>query len=157
MVRRTSQAGFTLIEVLLVLVIILMLASAVVVFVMPEREGAQRNATRVQLDGIVQALERFALGVGQYPTEEMGGLQALVERPEFENERLADRWNGPYVRRGTDFVDVWGFDLIYERQDADAAAEGNGPGYLLFSVGPDGQRDTDDDIYPTGMEPDDGQ
>lgn len=158
MVRRASHTGFTLIEVLLVLVIILMLAGAMVVFVLPQSEAAEVDTTRMKLNSIVNALDTFRLQVGQYPTEEAGGLDALLEEPEAEgeNDRMADRWRGPYVDRGTEFVDAWGYDLVYEAQDAELATEDDDTGpYRLFSVGPDGQQDTEDDVFPTGQEPDD--
>lgn len=155
MIGRTARTGFTLIEVLLVLVIILMLAGAMVAFVLPQSEGAERDATQLKLDQIETALDTFRLQVGQYPSEEMGGLQALMEQPEFENERQADRWRGPYLRPGTDLTDSWGYDLVYEPQDTTLDDESGGRGYRLFSVGPDGQQDTDDDVFPSGHQTDD--
>ncbi|MEX2673288.1 MAG: type II secretion system major pseudopilin GspG [Phycisphaeraceae bacterium] len=154
MVRRVAKSGFTLIEVLLVLVIILMLAGAMVVFVLPQSEGAERDTTQLKLDQIETALQTFRLQVGQYPTEDMGGLDALGEQPEFENERLGDRWRGPYVSRGTEFTDAWGYDLVYEPQDAALSDEENAEPYRLFSVGPDGQQETDDDVFPSGHQSD---
>lgn len=147
--RRISRArragGFTLIEILLVIVIIMMLAAALVVFVLPQREGAERNTTRLLLMQVQNALDTYRLNVGRYPTEDEGGLGALLVRPQFENEALGERWQGPYLKRGTRLLDAWGNQLIYQTVDTTLEDPGSLP-YRLFSAGPDGVADTDDDI-----------
>jgi general secretion pathway protein G len=100
------KGGFTLIEVLLVIVIILMLAGALVVFVLPQQEGAEKNTTKLLLQNIETALDTYRLNMGRYPTAEQG-LDALVTKPTFENERLGDKWNGPYLKPGTKLEDTW--------------------------------------------------
>jgi len=149
LIRRTlgrRDAGFTLIEILLVIVIILMLAGALVVFVLPQQEGAEKNTTRLMLNQMESALDTFRLNVGHYPTEEEGGLGALLAKPAFENERLGERWQGPYLKRGTRLEDTWGHALRYEPIDMTLSENPGGPPYRLYSVGPDGQPETDDDI-----------
>ncbi len=145
------QRGFTLIEVLLVIVIILMLAGALVVFVLPQQEGAEKNTTKLLLQNIETALDTYRLNMGRYPTSEQG-LDALLSKPTFENEKLAEKWNGPYLKPGTKLEDPWGNKLHYELADTSTAsgddANKNAPRYKLFSVGPDGQPDTADDIKP---------
>src|SRR3954462_4645183 len=98
--RVTSKGGFTLIEVLLVLVIILMLAGALVGFVLAQHEGEEKNTTKLFLQNIETALDTYRLNMGRYPTTEQG-LDALLTKPTFENERLGDKWNGPYLKPGT--------------------------------------------------------
>lgn len=139
--------GFTLIEVLLVIVIILMLAGALVVFVLPQQEGAEKNTTKLLLQNIETALDTYRLNMGRYPSTEQG-LDALTAKPTFENEKLGDKWNGPYLKPGTKLEDPWGNKLKYEVADASTGDEANknAPRYKLFSVGPDGQPDTTDDI-----------
>jgi general secretion pathway protein G len=145
--RRRRAAGFTLIEILLVIVIILLLAGALVVFVLPQQKGAEKNTTRLMLQGVGAALDTYRLNLGHYPTEQEGGLDALVKKPSFENERMGDKWSGPYVKPGTTFDDPWGHKIRYELADRAAAGETAGAlPYKLYSVGPDGQPDTDDDI-----------
>ena len=147
-IRRRS--GFTLIEVLLVIVIILMLAGALVVFVLPQQEGAEKNTTKLLLQNIETALDTYRLNMGRYPTTEQG-LDALITKPTFENEKLGDKWQGPYLKPGTKLEDPWGNKLHYELADTTATADDankNAPRYKLFSVGPDGQPDTADDIKP---------
>jgi general secretion pathway protein G len=143
---RRGQSGFTLIEVLLVIVIILMLAGALVVFVLPQQEGAERNTTRLMLQQVESALDTYRLNMGKYPSEEEGGLKALMEKPTFENERMGERWQGPYLKRGTLLEDAWGNPISYELVEQTEETAGSGVRYRLFSVGPDGQPDTDDDI-----------
>lgn len=143
-----ARSGFTLIEILLVIVIILMLAGALVVFVLPQQEGAEKNTTRLMLTQIESALDTYRLNMGSYPTEEQGGLNALLVKPTFENERMGDKWQGPYLKRGTKLEDAWGHKVHYELVDMANADpnQKNAPRYKLFSVGPDGQPDTADDI-----------
>lgn len=146
--RRNAKAGFTLIEILLVIVIILLLAGALVVFVLPQQEGAEKNTTRLLLNQVSSALDTYRLNMGHYPTEEEGGIDALMTKPTFENERMAERWKGPYLKPGTRLEDPWGHKLVYEA--VDRSAEGSDTKsslpYKLYSVGPDGQPDTDDDV-----------
>jgi general secretion pathway protein G len=149
--RRFSQ-GFTLIEVLLVIVIILMLAAALVVFVVPQQKGAEVNTTKLMLRQVETALDTYRLNLGHYPTEDEGGLGALLAKPNFENEKLNERWQGPYLKRGTKLEDPWGNQVHYEPIDRSTTEDKNGPAYKLYSSGPDGQSDTEDDIRLTPEE-----
>ena len=144
---RVAASGFTLIEILLVIVIILLLAGALVVFVLPQQKGAEKNTTKLLLGQIASALDTYRLNVGHYPSEQEGGLDALLKKPTFENEKLAEKWNGPYLKPGTTLDDPWSNKLRYELVDRTAEDEQKGGlPYKLYSVGPDGQPDTDDDI-----------
>jgi general secretion pathway protein G len=159
--RRTPRtAGFTLIEILLVIVIILLLAGALVVFVLPQQEGAEKNTTRVLLGQVAQALDTYRLNLGSYPTEEEGGLDALMKKPQYENERKGEKWAGPYLKPGTRLEDPWGHKLRYEPSDPTLGTEERTTAlpYKLYSVGPDGQPDTEDDIKltPDDTESDEG-
>ncbi|HYE30908.1 MAG TPA: type II secretion system protein GspG [Methylomirabilota bacterium] len=152
---RGARSAFTLIEILLVIVIILLLAGALVVFVLPQQKGAEKNTTRLLLGQVATALDTYRLNMGHYPTEQEGGLDALMKKPNFENERQAEKWQGPYLKPGTRLDDPWGFALKYEL--AQAGSEGGttteqtgGLPYKLFSVGPDGQADTQDDVKLAG-------
>lgn len=148
-VKSKRSAGFTLIEILLVIVIILLLAGALVVFVLPQQQGAEKNTTKLLLQNVGTALDTYRLNVGHYPNEQEGGLDALLKKPTFENEKLGDKWQGPYLKPGTQLDDPWGNKLRYEITDMSMATDAEKKGglpYKLFSVGPDGQPDTDDDI-----------
>src|SRR5215204_5474515 len=150
-----GRGGFTLIEILLVIVIILLLAGALVVFVLPQQEGAEKNTTKLLLSQVSSALDTYRLNLGHYPSEQEGGLDALLHKPTFENERMGEKWQGPYLKPGTQLDDPWGHKIHYEV--VDRAIEGGKIGlpYKLYSTGPDGQMDTDDDIrIKTGGEDD---
>ena len=145
--RRARASGFTLIEILLVIVIILLLAGALVVFVLPQQKGAEKNTTKLMLSQVASALDTYRLNLGHYPSEQEGGLDALLKKPTFENEKLAEKWQGPYVKPGTTLDDPWSHKIRYELVDRTAEGEQKGGlPYKLYSVGPDGQPDTDDDI-----------
>src|SRR4029453_13557251 len=89
--RPSRAAGFTLIEILLVIVIILLLAGALVVFVLPQQEGAEKNTTKLKLSQVATALDTYRLNLGRYPNEQEGGLDALLVKPTFENERIGEK------------------------------------------------------------------
>jgi general secretion pathway protein G len=101
------------------------------------------------LQNVATGLDMYRLNLGRYPTTEQG-LDALLTKPTFENEKLGEKWNGPYLKQGTKLEDPWGNKIRYELADASVAADDtankNAPRYKLFSVGPDGQPDTADDI-----------
>ena len=149
---RKRQGGFTLIEVLLVIVILMMLATVLVVYVIPQQKSAEQNTTRLFLNQIQNGLDNYRLNIGHYPTEDEGGLNALMLKPSFENERLGERWQGPYLKPGTRFEDSWGNALVYEPQDDSTLSLEEDEStslnltYKLYSLGPDGQADTDDVI-----------
>jgi general secretion pathway protein G len=144
--RATRTSGFTLIEILLVIVIILLLAGALVIFVLPQQEGAEKNTTKLLLSQVGSALDTYRLQMGHYPKEEEGGLDALLVKPNMDNERMAERWKGPYLKPGTKLEDPWGHKLRYEIVDRSGTDNKAALPYKLSSVGPDGQPDTDDDI-----------
>jgi len=142
--RRTNRVkvvrgAFTLLEVLMVIVIIGILAAFVVPSFFGAQEGAQIDLTKALIgSGINGTLDMYRMHMGRYP-ESDEGLAALVEPP--EDEELAEKWRGPYVKDGSKIKDAWGNDLIYE-----SPGQYNEDGYDLSSPGPDGQEDTDDDI-----------
>jgi general secretion pathway protein G len=147
--NRARSAGFTLIEILLVIVIILLLAGALVVFVLPQQQGAEKNTTKLLLSSVGTALDTYRLNLGHYPNEQEGGLEALLKKPTFENEKMGEKWQGPYLKPGTTLDDPWGNKLKYELADMSASTDTEQKGalpYKLYSVGPDGQPETDDDI-----------
>jgi general secretion pathway protein G len=84
---------------------------------------------------IATAIDTFRLDVGRYPEE----LSELVEKPADEAE--AKKWNGPYVKSVENLVDTWGNAINYE-----SPGKVNENSYDLWSVGPDGEDGTDDDI-----------
>jgi len=125
--------GFTLVEMLLVIVIIGILAGAVAVGLSGRSHEARVSRAKSDLSGSLGlALDMFEQDVGRYPTDEEG-LDSLESDPGVAN------WNGPYLKKGLK-PDPWGSDYVYAIDESDSS------GYSLRSAGPDGQEGTEDDI-----------
>ncbi|MCK4343509.1 MAG: type II secretion system major pseudopilin GspG [Phycisphaerae bacterium] len=137
---RSRVRAFTLLEVLMVVVIIGLLAAFVVPSFFGAGEGVKIDLTQATIDsGLGGSLKMYRVHMGHYPTEDEGGLMALIEEP--EDEELAKKWHGPYLEKVTNLRDAWGNELIYE-----SPGKYNEDGYDLSSAGPDEQEDTDDDL-----------
>src|SRR5262245_56461183 len=87
---RSDNEGFTLVELLVVLVILSLLAAIATPQVMKYLGGAKSEAAKIQIRNLSTTLDLFRLDAGRYPTTEEG-LLALIRRPPS-----AERWNGPY-------------------------------------------------------------
>ena len=116
-----TGAGFTLIEILVVMAIIGMLAVMVAPNIFNQQSGARRDAALSQISALEAALDTYRLDVGQYPDS----LEGLVE-----NDSGRAAWNGPYLRREVP-LDPWGNEYVYDS---------DGRGFTLGSNGPDGER-----------------
>jgi len=127
--RRTGggqEAGFTLMEMLVVLVVIGMIAAVAIPQVLKLLGGAKAKAARIQLETLSNSLLYYQNDVGTFPTSKQG-LVALWKAPAD-----VDGWNGPYVRREKQLVDPWGHPFIYRIPGA------AGP-YDLITLGSDGK------------------
>ncbi|MFW6061434.1 MAG: type II secretion system major pseudopilin GspG [Planctomycetota bacterium] len=145
--RREDRRGFTLIEVLLVIVILGMLATVAAVTLMGSRDEAKINTTELTIQKLKNgALERYNNSVGHYPTEEEGGLQALVEMPAFESDQQREQWStgAPYAN-DEDLVDAWNNPLQYELAEVEVGTK-TVQEPRITSMGPDGMESTEDDI-----------
>ena len=127
-----KRRGFTLVEVLVVVVILGLLAALVVPRVVGRGEEAKRTAASVQIREIEQALEMYRLDSSMYPTTAQG-LEALVVKPSIPPEPRKYR-EGGYLRKLPS--DPWGSPFVY-RQPGDHAE------YDLFSPGADGEEGGD--------------
>lgn len=123
--RRTSSSGFTLLELLVVMVIIGLLAGFVAPRYFAQVGKSQVKVARAQLDALDKALDQFRLDVGRYPTTEEG-LQALVAAPNGERG-----WAGPYLKKGVP-PDPWGRPYVYQEP-------GSHGDFDLLSYGKDGR------------------
>ena len=128
----TTAAGFTLIEILVVMAIIGMLAVMVAPSIFNQQAGAQRDAALSQISALEAALDTYRLDVGQYPDS----LEGLVE-----NDSGRAAWNGPYLRREVP-LDPWGNEYVYYS---------DGRGFTLVSYGPDGERGGEGDDADIGL------
>ena len=122
--QAARKPGFTLVELLVVLVILGLLASVAAPQAMRYLGGAKHDAAKLQLSGLVTAVDLYRLDVGRYPTREEG-LAALLQRPSG-----VDRWNGPYVRKADQLQDPWGRPYRYR-------SPGEHGAYDLFTLGGD--------------------
>ena len=105
--KSRRDAGFTLLELLVVLAILGLLAALVGPQVLKYLGTSRTQTAKVQIENISASLEHFQLDVGRYPTTEEG-LGALVERPAG-----AATWNGPYLKKRSGLVDPWGQAYLY--------------------------------------------
>lgn len=119
--------GFTLLELLVVMVIIGLLASYVAPRFFDQIGKSEIKAARAQLDAFDKALGTYRIDAGHYPTTEQG-LKALVERPPSE-----PKWSGPYLAKALP-PDPWGRAYVYS-MPGEASHD-----YELMSLGKDGQR-----------------
>lgn len=123
--RGPSEAGFTLIEVMVVIVILGILAALVVPRVMERPEEARRTKAKLDIQSVGQALDLYRLDNHEYPTTSQG-LNALVEQPDG-----VTRWRkGGYL--GKLPMDPWDNDYVY-------LSPGLHGDYDLLSYGSDGQ------------------
>jgi len=126
---KTDERGFTLIEIMVVVVILGILASYVAVRWVGQTEKAQRTQARVQIEGFGTALALYKLDNGTYPSTEQG-LQALVEPPTVG--QLPRKWKeGGYLEKKQVPKDPWGNDYVY-------LSPGLHDEYDLSSYGKDG-------------------
>lgn len=140
------RRGFTLIEVLMVVAILVLLAGVVIVAVTGSGEKAKVKLVQPLLAQVSDALDRYKLDIGHYPTEEEAGLEALRKRPDFGgDEKIVEKWAGPYLK--AEAVDPWGSKISYTPTPADSPDVLMIP-YKLWSFGPNKQDDNgaDDDI-----------
>jgi len=134
-VQRKTDKGFTLVELMLVVVIIGLLAGVAVPNLMGRLKEAKRAKASADVKVLENAIDMYAMHIGNYPTTEQG-LNVLVS-----NVGNQDDWSGPYLKKGKKIPkDPWKNDYVY-RADSQHDLD-----YDLFSKGPDEQEDTDDDI-----------
>ena len=131
--KARNKKGFTLIELMLVVIII----GALVAMVMPRLAGRSEQAkvSAAQADisaNIATGLKLYELDNGKFPSSEEGGLGALLTKPSSANN-----WNGPYLEKKA--LDPWGRDYQYKCPGAHRTYD-----YDLYSLGPDGQESNDD-------------
>lgn len=123
--NRATVRGFTLLELLVVIVIIGLLSGFVAPRYFSQVGKSEVQVARAQIDAIEKALDQYRLDTRRYPTAEQG-LNALVERPASEPQ-----WNGPYLRKAVP-LDPWGRPYLYK-------VPGSKGDYDLVSYGKDGQ------------------
>jgi general secretion pathway protein G len=123
---RQGEAGFTLVEMLVVITIIGLIMGLVGPRVLSYLGESKVKTAKLQIESFSSSLDLFYLDTGRYPTGSEG-LAALAQRPDSTGI-----WNGPYLKTGAVPADPWGHSYVYH-----APAE-RGP-YEIVSLGSDGQ------------------
>ncbi len=123
---RGSEAGLTLVELLVVLAILSLFAALAAPQVLRYLGSARSETAQAQISSLVSAVELYYLDVGEYPSQDVG-LKALSEAP-----TQATGWNGPYLKKSSGILDPWGKPYIYKRPGKQGAFE-------ILTLGRDGQ------------------
>src|SRR5579859_1734612 len=124
-VQTMKQHGFTLLELLVVIVIIGLLAGYVAPRYFSQVGRSEVQVARAQVESLEKALDQFRLDTRHYPSAEQG-LEALVNRPANE-----PNWSGPYLKKAVP-ADPWGHAYVYR-------VPGEKTEFQLFSLGRDGK------------------
>ncbi len=135
----SKRKGFTVVEVLVVIVLLAMIASLIVPRFFQGIGEQKRKVSKTKMAIIEDALARFSFDCGRFP-DDSEGLDVLVEAP----DGLEDKWKGPYLKR-SQLLDAWDnpYDYIAEGQI-------NAGSFDLISYGADGMEggeDENEDIY----------
>ncbi len=142
--RSAGREGFTLTEILLVVIIIGVLAGMIVPNLAGKSEQARRAAAKADIEAnLSMALDMYELDNGTYPTTSQG-LKALVQKP--SDPPVPENWSGPYLKKKVIPRDPWKNDYVYAFPGSH-----NTEGYDLSSLGQDGVESGDDVIsWQTG-------
>ncbi|MBU8975705.1 MULTISPECIES: type II secretion system major pseudopilin GspG [unclassified Lysobacter] len=135
---RRAAAGFTLLELLVVVVIIGVLVAYVAPRYFQQIGKSERTAALGQIDALRKAIDAYWLDTGHFPSSELG-LSSLTTRPEGEK-----KWNGPYLQ-GRVPPDPWGNAYVYR-------VPGTSGDYDLFSYGKDGRPGGEGDDADIGVD-----
>lgn len=134
-----KDAGFTLTELLVVLVILGLIAAAITPQVMGRLDRSRLQSATLQLESLAASLDLYKIDTGRYPSES-DGLSALMVPPESSNS-----WAGPYIRSQRNVIDPWGNDIVYQPVNA-------GERFQLTILGadgaPGGEELSADIVYP---------
>lgn len=122
-----GAAGFTILEILVVITIIGLLIGLVAPAALRQLAGARSSVAKQSIERLATVLDLYSLDMGSYPTTEQG-LAALVKKPSG-----ATRWNGPYLKGDEVPQDPWSHPYVYRRP-----SERPGKEYDLCSTGPNG-------------------
>jgi len=136
--KKRIKYGFTMVELMAVLIIIGLLATLVVTKVATKIDQARETTTKANLKSLASAVNQFKMDTGRFPTEEEG-LTALIEQPSD-----VETWEpGGYLETTELPKDGWGHDFIYELYPE------SGKQFAIRSCGPDGEEGTEDDLLST--------
>ncbi len=132
-----NRNGFTLVEMILVMVILAALAAVVVPKFAGRSKQAKETQAKTQISNMELAIDSYEVDMGEFPRSG-NNLQELVNSPSGNNTAA---WQGPYLKKGGIPLDPWGNAYVYVYP-----GKNNQGSYDLYSAGPDGKAGTEDDI-----------
>ena len=136
--KKRIRYGFTMVELMAMLIIIGLLATLVVTKVATKIDQARVTITKANLKALHTAINQFKMETGRFPTEDEG-LIALIEQPSD-----VEIWPpGGYLETTEISPDGWGNEFIYELYPE------SGKQFAIRSMGPDGEEGTEDDLLST--------
>jgi general secretion pathway protein G len=131
------RRGFTLLELMVVLLVLALLATIAAPRVTKSLRKAKAQTAKVQVDALGAAVDSFHIDTGRFPTSDEG-LKALVDRP---SNSLA--WDGPYLKKRDSLVDPWGHPYLYR-------IPGQHGEYDIYTLGSDNREGGDGDAADVG-------
>jgi len=136
--KKRIKYGFTMIELMAMLIIIGLLATLVVTKVASKIDQARETTTKANLKALAAAVNQFRMDTARFPTEDEG-LLALIEQPSD-----VETWEpGGYLETTEIPKDGWGNEFIFELYPE------SGKQFVIRSSGPDGEQGTEDDLLST--------
>ncbi len=136
--KKRIKYGFTMVELMAMLIIIGLLATLVVTKVASKIDQARITVTKANLKALAAAVNQFRMDTGRFPSEDKG-LIDLIEQPTD-----VDTWEpGGYLETTEISPDGWGNEFIYEIYPE------SGKQFVIRSMGPDGEEGTEDDLLST--------
>jgi len=129
--KKRNRRGFTLIEIIIVVIIMSLIATLIVPRLFKKVESSKQRIAKTQIILIENAVKMFKLDTGRYPST-AEGLKALMDKPAGINQ-----WDGPYLEKGIP-KDPWGRDYLY-------VYPGKNYVFEITSLGADGQEGGEDE------------
>jgi general secretion pathway protein G len=134
---RTNTLGFTLLELMVVLLILALLASIAAPQVMKHLSKAKSETAKIQVDALTAAVSYFQIDTGRLPTNEEG-LKVLIQPPANE-----PKWDGPYVQKQDSLIDPWGNPYHYKHPGKHRDID-------IYTLGSDGKEGGEGDARDIG-------
>lgn len=132
--RHHRRSGFTLMEILLVLAILVILGALVGVSFSRIRQNSMIDAAKTQISNLETCVRTYQIDVGKYPASD-AGLESLLSPP---SDAPSNKWRGPYLEASQLPLDPWQNPYTYTLISPDQ--------FEITSNGPDGQQGTEDDV-----------